>query len=148
MLFLIVKAMGLVGTFSTVVLLPERASSWTTILEQARVSSEQTAIEVAIAQLQALRPLFGSRRVIILADRWYGTPAFLRACHELGYSVLIRLKSNRKLYRVPVRTHPRGAPPKDAPLFQGKRAQTHGLADEVHSHQQAAGRHVEISSST
>jgi hypothetical protein len=142
---LVDKAIGIGWTFSTVVLIPEQASSWTPILEQERVSSEQTAIEVAIAQLQALRPLFGSRRVIILADRWYGTPQFLRACHELGYSVLIRLKSNRKLYRVPVRTHPRGAPPKDGPLFQGKRAQTHGVADEVYSQEQASGRKVEIS---
>lgn len=142
---LVDKAIGIGWTFSTVVLIPEQASSWTPILDQERVSSEQTAIEVAIAQLQALRPLFGSRRVIILADRWYGTPEFLRACHELGYSVLIRLKSNRKLYRVPVRTHQRGAPPKDGPLFQGKRAQTHGLADEVYSQEQASGRKVEIS---
>src|SRR6266571_1523515 len=118
---LVDKAIGIGWTFSTVVVIPEQTSSWTPILDQERVSSEQTAIELAIAQLQALRPLFGSRRVIILADRWYGTPEFLRACHELGYSVLIRLKSNRKLYRVPVRTHPRGAPPKDGALFQGRR---------------------------
>src|SRR5258708_10447781 len=142
---LVDKAIGIGWTFSTVVLIPEQASSWTPILDQERVSSEQTAIEVAIAQLQALRPLFGSRRVIILADRWYGTPEFLRACHELGYSVLIRLKSNRKLYRVPVRTHRHGAPPKDGPLFQGKRPETHGTADEVHSQEQASGGKVEIS---
>jgi hypothetical protein len=94
---LVEKPISVGWTFSTVVVLPEQASSWTPMLEQARVSSEQTAIGVAIAQLQALRPLFGSRRIIILADRWYGTPEFLRACQELGYSVLIRLKSNRKL---------------------------------------------------
>jgi len=117
---LVEKPISIGWTFSTVVVLPEQASSWTPIVEQERVSSEQTAIGVAIAQLQALRPLFGHRRVIILADRWYGTPEFLRACQELGYSVLIRLKSNRKLYRVPVRIHPRGAPPKDGALFQGK----------------------------
>jgi len=69
----------------------------------------------------------------------------LRACQELGYSVLIRLKSNRKLYRAPVRTHKRGAPPKDGPLFQGKRPETHGTADEVWSQQPATGRHVQIS---
>src|SRR5260370_23385588 len=73
---LVDKAIGIGWTFSTVVLIPEQASSWTPILDQERVSSEQTAIEVAIAQLQALRPLFGSRRVIIRADRWYGTPEF------------------------------------------------------------------------
>ena len=125
---LVEKPISIGWAFSTVVLLPEQASSWTPILEQQRISSEQTAIEVAIAQLQALKPLFGNRRVIILADRWYSTPEFLRACHELGYSVLIRLKSNRKLYRVPVRRHKRGAPPKDGPLFQGKRPETHGQA--------------------
>ena len=54
---------------------------------------------------------------------------------ELGYRILVRLKSNRKLYRVPVRTHKRGAPPKDGPLFQGKRPETHATAEEVWSEQ-------------
>jgi len=142
---LVDKAISIGWTFSTVVLVPEQSSSWTPILEQQRISSEQTAIGVAIAQLQALKPLFGKRRVIILADRWYGTPEFLRACHELGYSVLIRLKSNRKLYRVPVRRYKRGAPPKDGPLFQGKRPETHGSADEVWSEEPPEGRRVHIS---
>ena len=142
---LVEKPISIGWTFSTVVVLPEQASSWTPIVEQERVSSEQTAIGVAIGQLQALRPLFGNRRVIILADRWYGTPEFLRACQELGYSVLIRLKSNRKLYRVPVRIHPRGAPPKDGALFQGKRPETQGQADEVYSEEPASGGKVHIS---
>ncbi len=142
---LVDKAISVGWTFSTVVLVPEQASSWTPILDQERISSEQTAIEVAIGQLQALKPLFGNRRVIILADRWYGTPEFLRACSELGYSVLIRLKSNRKLYRVPVRRYKRGAPPKDGPLFQGKRPETHGSADEVWSEHPPEGRSVHIS---
>ena len=142
---LVDKPISIGWTFSTVVLVPEQASSWTPILDQQRISSEQTAIEVAIAQLQALKPLLGKRRVIILADRWYGTPEFLRACHDLGYSVLIRLKSNRKLYRVPVRRYKRGAPPKDGPLFQGKRPETHGSADEVWSEEPPEGRPVHIS---
>jgi DDE superfamily endonuclease len=136
---------GIGWTFSTVVLLPEQTSSWTPILDQQRIRSDETAIGVAIAQLRSLKPLFGNRQVIILADRWYSTPEFLRACHELGYSVLIRLKSNRKLYRVPVRTHTRGAPPKDGALFQGKRPETHGSADEVCSEQDQTGRTTRIS---
>src|SRR2546427_838016 len=64
---LVDKPISIGWAFSTVVLVPEQASSWTPILEQQRISSEQTAIEVAIAQLQALKPLFGTRRVIILA---------------------------------------------------------------------------------
>ncbi len=144
---LVDKPISVGWTFSTVVLVPEQASSWTPILDQQRISSEQTAIEVAIGQLRALKPLFGNRRVIILADRWYGTPEFLRACHDLGYSVLIRLKSHRKLYRIAVRRHKRGAPPKDGPLFQGKRPETHGQADEVWSGQPPEGRRVHISRS-
>jgi hypothetical protein len=58
---------------------------------------------------------------------------------------LIRLKSNRKLYRALVRTKKRGAPPKDGPLFQGKRPETHGTADEVWSEQQTSGTTVRIS---
>jgi len=139
------KAISIGWTFSSVVLIPEQVSSWTPVLDQQRVSSQQTAIGVAIGQLQVLRPLFGKRQVIILADRWYSTPEFLRACHELGYSVLIRLKSNRKLYRVPVRIYKRGAPPKDGPLFQGKRPETHGTADEVCCQESASGGKVEIS---
>ena len=79
------------------------------------------------------------------ADRWYGTPEFLRACHELGYSVLIRLKSNRKVYRVPVRRYKREAPPKDGPLLQGTRPETHGQADEEWSEESPEGRRVHIS---
>ena len=142
---LVDKPIGIGWSFSTVVLLPKQASSWTPILDQQRIASSQTAIEVAIAQLQALKPLFGHRQVIILADRWYGTPEFLRACHELGYSILVRLKSNRKLYRIPVRTHKRGAPPKDGALFQGKRPETHGEAEEVCSEQDQTGRTTRIS---
>src|SRR5207244_13149987 len=142
---LVEKPIGIGWTFSTVVLIPEQASSWTPILDQQRISSDQTAIQVAIAQLRSLKPIFGTRRVILLADRWYGTAEFLRACQDLGYSVLIRLKSNRKLYRVQVRTHKQGAPPKDGPLFQGKRAETHGEAEEVWSEQDQTGRTTRIS---
>lgn len=118
------KAVSVGWSFSLVALLPETASSWTPILDVQRIGSTHTAIGVAIEQLRRLKPLLGTRQVVVLADRWYGTPEMLRACRELGYRVLIRLKSNRKLYRAPVRTHQRGAPPKDGPLLQGTRPQT------------------------
>jgi hypothetical protein len=141
---LVDKPISVGWAFSSVVGLPDQASSWTPILSQQRIPSDQTAIAVAIAQLRALKPLFGTRLVIILADRWYSTPEFLRACHDLDYSVLVRLKSNRKLYRRPVRRHPRGAPPKDGPLFQGKSPQTHAEADEEWSEQDQTGRKTRI----
>jgi len=118
------KPISIGWMFSVVGLLPEQASSWVPPLDIQRISSEQTAVGVAIDQLRQLKPLFGIRRVIVVADRWYGTPEMLRACHELGYSVLIRLKSNRKLYRKPVRRFKLGRPPQDGPLLQGTRPET------------------------
>lgn len=109
--------------YSTVMLLPERTSSWVSILDQRRIETAQTAIEVAIAQLQAVVSLI-KHPIIILADRWYGTADFLRACKALGCQVLIRLKRNRKLYRPAVRTSRKGRPPLDGPLFQGSRPDT------------------------
>ncbi|GCF11758.1 transposase [Dictyobacter arantiisoli] len=111
--------------YSTVMLLPEVTSSWVGILDQRRIETAQTAIEVAIAQLQALVPLI-KHPIIILADRWYATADFLRACKTLGCQVLIRLKRNRKLYRPAVRTSTKGRPPLDGPLFQGSRPDTVG----------------------
>lgn len=86
------KPISLGWSFSLVGVLPEQPSSWTPPVEIQRISTQETAIQVAIEQLRQLKPLFGKRQVIVLADRWYGTPEMLRACRELGYSVLIRLK--------------------------------------------------------
>src|SRR5258708_1040958 len=109
------KSIGIGWTFSTVVLLPEEPCSWAPILDQQRIPTEQTPVKVAIAQLQALKPLLGKRRVLLLADRGYCTPEFLRACRELGISVIVRMKSDRRLYRSPVRLCKKGPPPKDGP---------------------------------
>ena len=116
--------------FSTMMLLPHEPSSWVGILDQQRISTEQTAVEVACLQLRAVLPLL-KRPVVIVADRWYATPEFLQGCRELGCQVVVRLKRNRKLYRPPVRLHTRGAPPKDGPLFQGTRSETWGTPDEL-----------------
>jgi hypothetical protein len=108
---------------STVMLLPLQPSSWVGILDQQRIATAQTAIEVAIAQIQALVPLI-DRPIVLVADRWYATADFLEACKALGIQVLIRLKRNRKLYRLPRRTSTKGRPPLDGPLFQASRPDT------------------------
>ncbi len=115
--------------FSTLMLVPQQPSSWVGIVDQQRIRTDQTAVEVACEQLRAVVPLL-TRPVIILADRWYATPEFLQCCRELGCRVIVRLKRNRKLYRPAVRTHKRGAPPKDGPLFQGSRPETLAEAEE------------------
>ena len=137
---------GVGWTFSTVVLLPEQPSSWAPIVEQQRVCTEQTPVKVAVAQLQALKPLLGKRPVIVLADRGYCTTEFLRACHDLGLSVIVRMKSDRRLYRPGVRRHTKGPVPKDGPVFQGKRQETHGVPEAEVTQQDAKGRTVRTSS--
>lgn len=117
--------------FSTVMLLPEQRSSWGAILSQRRISTQETAISVAVSQLEQLRPLLPAQ-VRVLADRWYATGAFLSACRRLEMEGLVRLKRNRKLYR-PAPSPPagkRGAPRKDGTLFQGSKPETWGEPDQ------------------
>jgi hypothetical protein len=141
---LVEKAISVGWQYSNVVLLPKTPSSWVPPLDIRRIPTEQTPVQVAIEQLQVLRPLFGNRRVIIVADRGYCTPDFLRACYDLGYACLIRLKSDRRLYRKGSRIHPRGPIPKDGPLFQGKRKETHGEPEATASLQDASGHLIQV----
>jgi hypothetical protein len=141
---LVDTAIRLGWTCSSVVVIPQQVSCGTSMLDQKCVSREHTAIEAAIGQRQARRPLCGTRPVLMLADRWSSTPEFLRACHALGSSVRIRLTSHHTHSRVPVRIHTRGAPPTDGLLFQGTRPETPGTADEV-CQQPASGGTVQIS---
>lgn len=139
------KPISIGWSFSVVGLVPDQPGRWTPMLDVQRITSTQTAIGGAIEQLRLLKPLFGSRRVIVLADCWYGTPEMVRACRELGYHVLIRLKSNRKLYRAPVRTGKLGRPPLDGPLLQGTRPETQHAPDAVWEGTDQAGRLTQIS---
>jgi Transposase DDE domain len=132
--------------FSTLMLLPNDPSSWVGILDQQRIGSEQTAIDVGIAQLRAVLPLI-SRRVIVLADRWYAVARFVCACRDLNCSALIRLKRNRKLYRPvpPRKKNQRGAPRKHGPLFQGTRPETYGVADAEWEGSDEQGKRIVVS---
>jgi len=109
--------------YSSLMLLPHEPSSWVGILDQQRIETRQTAIQVAITQLQRVVPLI-DHPIVLVADRWYATGDFLHACQQLGIQVLIRLKCNRKLYRSPKRTSPKGRPPLDGPLFQASRPES------------------------
>lgn len=116
--------------FSTVMLLPEEPSSWGAILSQQRIASQETAVSVAVSQLENLRSALPASTAL-LADRWYATGPFVQACQRLQMPALIRLKRNRKLYRPapPRLPRQRGAPRKDGDLFQGSHPQTWGEPD-------------------
>lgn len=131
--------------FSTVMLLPTQPSSWGAILSQRRISSTQTAVGVAIQQLEALVALLpaGTR---VLADRWYATGPFVSASSRLHLDALVRLKRNRKLYRKapPPLPGKRGAPRKDGDLFQGSKPETWGEPDSSWQGTDQHGKPIQI----
>jgi DDE superfamily endonuclease len=131
--------------FSTIMLLPEKRSSWGAILSQRRIQSQQTAISVAIEQVEQLRPLLPAH-VRILADRWYATGAFLLACQRMQVEVLLHILRNRKLYRpAPGPTKgKRGAPRKDGTLFQGSHPETWGEPEQEWRGTDEAGKPIVV----
>lgn len=131
--------------FSTVMLLPDAASSWGAILSQRRISRAETAVGVATEQLEELAAHLpaGTR---VLADRWYATGPFVRAGKRLHLEALVRLKRNRKLYRqAPGRVAgKRGAPRKDGDLFQGSKPETWGEPDVARHGTDHRGKPIQV----
>lgn len=140
------KAVTVGWQFSTVVALPEIPSSWTYILAQQRVRTDTTPAQVAVAQLQAVLAWLPQNTIGVL-DRGYDSTWLWCQCSALpGKGTLIRLKSNRCLYRAaPQRTGKRGAPRKDGDKLQPKDETTHGTPDGDWEGQDAKGRPVVLS---
>src|SRR5712692_1366682 len=101
--------------FASLVALPEQPSSWGYVLSSRRISSEQTAGQVAAEQLREIVPLLPTDlQALVLGDRSYPTVEVLRALAEVEVDGLLRCKSNRVFYRpAPVPTGKPGAPRKD-----------------------------------
>lgn len=138
------KAITFGWQFSTVVVLPETPSSWTYILDQQRVASQTTAIEVAYAQLARLMPRLPNNAIVVL-DRGYDATWLWCRCSTLPIGVLGRLKSNRCFYRVaPPPTGKKGSPRKDGAKLQPKDATTHGEPDGSEAVLDGKGRPVEV----
>ncbi len=130
--------------FSTVVALADPASSWTYILDQQRVNSQTTAIEVAEGQLSHLVPHL-PKNAIVMLDRGYDANWLWCRCSALDIGVLGRLKSNRCLYRpAPAPTGKKGCPRKDGAKLQPKDPLTHGEPDDMWKGTDAKGRPVEV----
>ncbi len=130
--------------FSTVVALAEPVSSWTYLLDQQRVCSQTTAIEVAEEQLRGLLPYLPTQ-VIVVLDRGYDATWLWCRCSALQINVLGRLKSNRCFYRAaPPPTGKKGCPRKDGAKLQPKDAATQGDADGIWKGVDAKGCPVEV----
>jgi hypothetical protein len=129
---------------STLVALPESASSWTYVLDNRRVPSAETATTVGAEQLAALLPLLPCRP-LLLADGHYGTATWVGATAAQPCDQLLRAKRTAVLYRpAPPRTGKRGRPRLDGPRFQGSAPATHGVPDAAWHGTAARGQAVTV----
>ncbi|HET8851895.1 MAG TPA: transposase, partial [Ktedonobacteraceae bacterium] len=123
---------------------PAQPSSWTAVLDQQRIRSEQTSVQVAATQLRQLAPELDGRP-IVASDRWYSCAPFLLATEGLPFDKLLRLKRKRVLYRpAPAPTGKRGAPRKDGERFQCGNPSTYGEASGSWQGSDATGHPIEI----
>ena len=131
--------------FSTVVALPESASSWTYALAAQRVSTETTAAQVAFEQLQQMAPVLPATTITVL-DRGYDSTWLWGQCSTLPFKgTLIRLKDNRCFYRAaPAPTGKRGRPRQDGAKLQPKDRNSHENPDGQFSGQDAKGRPIQV----
>lgn len=107
--------------FSTVVAVPEKPGGWTYVLDQRRVATTTTALQVATEQLSECAKLL-PKETIALLDRGYDSAwLWCQLSHLPIQGCLIRLKSNRCFYRpAPAPTGKRGAPRKRGDKLQPK----------------------------
>jgi DDE superfamily endonuclease len=130
--------------FSTLVVLPEQNSSWTYILDNRRIQSEDTQASVMAAQLREALPRL-PLRPLWLGDGYYGSAVFLSLVAELPCDFLIRLAKNRVLYRQP----PQEAPRPGHPTWHGERfachePTTHGEPDASWEGEDPHGKCLEV----
>lgn len=99
--------------YSTVTILPEKPSSWTSILDQQRIPSDKTDIQVAWEQIKEIVPKL-PKRPLILLDRGYVSVWLWCQLSAMAVDALGRLKSNQCFYKpAPPHTGKKGAPRKD-----------------------------------
>ena len=131
--------------FSTLTVLPEVPSSWTYILDNVRVVSDQTQGEAASNQLKEVVPLLPVRP-LVLGDGYYASIVFLLLMADCPCDLLLRSAKNRVLYRpAPPRTGGRGAPRKDGARFACKDPATHAAPDEEWQGTNRDGQEVQVS---
>jgi DDE superfamily endonuclease len=131
---------------ATVVTVPEQPSSWTTILDNRRVPSEQTPGQVVAQQLRELTPQLPAGSIVLL-DGGFGNPTFLSLVHPLPIGKLLRIACNRVLYRpapVVIGKRGRGRPRADGERFALKEPATHGTPDACWRGLDEQGKGVEV----
>ena len=130
--------------YSTVTVLPDSPSSWTFTLDQRRIPSDKTDIEVAFEQLQEIVPKL-SLRPLLLFDRGYVSIWFWCMLSKLACDALIRLKGNQAFYKpAPPRTGKKGQPRKDGEKLKLDNPSTQKNPDETWEGVDGSGHPVQV----
>ena len=115
---------------------PEAHQSWSLSVSVNRISSRMTAGEMGIIQIQQLsenRAEFLDVLDIVAADGKYGNARFLRPLQGQSCGIVVRLRQDRILYRVPEqpKKRKRGRPRIHGQRFIFKEPETWETPDEV-----------------
>jgi hypothetical protein len=134
--------------FSIIAALPEQPSSWTMLLDNRRIKTDETAGDVAFEQLRELAEQL-PEDTIVVGDANYGAATFIKKVYTVPLGKLLRVKSNRTFYRdVPEPDagvkRPPGHPLWHGAVFALNRPETHGPADEHWSGVNADGHAVDV----
>lgn len=95
------KPVGIGHVYSTLCVIPESQGSWALPLDNRRVPSFMTPLQMGVKQIkEAIHQT--TQRPLILGDSEYGSASFLKPTHGIPADFLLRIRPNRVL---------RGAPP-------------------------------------
>ena len=115
---------------------PEAHQSWSLSVSVKRIPGQMTAVEMGISQVKELsHNRAGLQEVldIVAADGKYGNAKFLRPLQGLHCGMVVRLRRDRVMYRVPgpPKKRKRGRPRIHGQRFAFKQPETWGDPDEV-----------------
>jgi hypothetical protein len=127
------RSIGIGQPYSVLAWAPERHSSWAPSVSVRRVPSDQTDVEVGVAQVKLLcrcRSVEMKQDLhLIVADAKYGNHRFLGALKEEPCGTLVRLSRNRVLNGEPGPYSGRGRPRVHGDRFAFKEPETWGEPD-------------------
>jgi hypothetical protein len=137
-------------SYSVLAYCAEPQSSWTLPVSIRRVPSTSDAVEVGVAQVQALCRVCADKPglKVVLGDGRYGNHRFLgglswQTAHG-GLGLLVRLRSDRRLYGEPPPYAGRGRPRKHGDVFRFKDEATWPAPQEYVSFTDARYGQVEL----
>ncbi len=130
--------------YSTMMVLPDKSSSWTYIIDQRRIPSDKTDVQVAWEQIKEIVPKL-KKRPLILLDRGYVSVWLWCQLTTIAVDALVRLKSNQCFYKpAPPRTGKKGAPRKDGAKLKLDDLSTQNNPDKIYDVTDEDGHPVSI----